>query len=99
MLVIIGVMGLIMAALSDSNSRQEPGNADASVYRGRVLALGGLESNGRVRAAPGRSGFGLTRFLASRGLDRLERADLDSVCRMPRWSPIVTILEANTANG
>jgi hypothetical protein len=42
--------------------------------------------------------FGLTRFSASRGLIELERAELVSVGRMPGRSPVVTILEAASAN-
>jgi hypothetical protein len=39
------------------------------------------------------------RFSASRGLDKLERAELVSVGRMPGRSPVVTIPDLTGANG
>jgi hypothetical protein len=45
-------------------------------------------------AMDGWAEFGLSRFSASRGLDRLERVELVFVDRMSGRSPIVTILDA-----
>jgi hypothetical protein len=71
--------------------------------RGQSLTLGSLLA-GWNRSAEFElalddwSEFGLSRFSASRGLDELERAGLVSVGRMPGRSPVVTILEAKSAN-
>jgi hypothetical protein len=43
--------------------------------------------------------FGLSRFSASRGLDKLERAGLVSAARTPGRSPVVTILDVGVGPG
>jgi hypothetical protein len=67
-----------------------------SVHVGAVCwLLAGWERSAVFELAlDGWAEFGLSRFSASRGLDRLEGAGLISVARMPGRSPVVTILDA-----
>jgi hypothetical protein len=61
--------------------------------------LAGWSRSAEFELAPeGWSEFGFSRFSASRGLDKLQRAGLVSVGRMPGRCPIVTILEVGAAN-
>ena len=57
------------------------------------LLAGWERSAGFELALDGWADLGLSRFSASRGLDKLERAELVSVGRTPGRSPVVTIRE------